>query len=199
MSPRLKPLAPMPTKVVPKAWGEEHWIVNREYCGKKMILKQGYHRHFAARERPSRPIMLADQSAVLSPMIAGLRLATAVELPGRPRPDHRQLRRAEQAARRLLDLGDPVEEIPWTGTRPCLPGMLPLVREAPRHPGLWLHFGHGHQGFTLGPATAWRLAEAMEGDPQAVADKHGYQARFLPVGPAHPELGTPTQMAVFVR
>ena len=32
-----------------------------------------------------------------------------------------------------------------------------------------------------------------------VADKHGYQARFLPVGPAHPELGTPTQMAVFVR
>ncbi|MEZ6009148.1 MAG: cupin domain-containing protein [Planctomycetota bacterium] len=42
MSPRLKPLAPMPTKVVPKAWGEEHWIVNREYCGKKMILKQGY-------------------------------------------------------------------------------------------------------------------------------------------------------------
>lgn len=34
---------------------------------------------------------------------------------------------------------------------------------------------------------------------QAVADKHGYQARFLPVGPAHPELGTPTQMAVFVR
>ncbi|MGE0191930.1 MAG: cupin domain-containing protein [Planctomycetota bacterium] len=42
MSPRLKSLEPMPTKVVPKAWGEEHWIVNREYCGKKMILKRGY-------------------------------------------------------------------------------------------------------------------------------------------------------------
>ena len=34
----------MPTKthVVPKSWGEEHWIVNREYCGKKLVLKKGH-------------------------------------------------------------------------------------------------------------------------------------------------------------
>ena len=25
---------------VSKAWGEEHWIVNKEYCGKKLILKK---------------------------------------------------------------------------------------------------------------------------------------------------------------
>ncbi len=25
---------------VPKEWGEEHWIVNKEYCGKKLILKK---------------------------------------------------------------------------------------------------------------------------------------------------------------
>lgn len=38
-------------KIVPKAWGEEHWIVNeRLYCGKKMVLRKGqqsslhYHR-----------------------------------------------------------------------------------------------------------------------------------------------------------
>ncbi len=30
-------------KVVPKIWGEEHWIANNEkYCGKKLILKKGY-------------------------------------------------------------------------------------------------------------------------------------------------------------
>lgn len=28
--------------VYPKVWGEEHWIVNREYCGKKLILKKGF-------------------------------------------------------------------------------------------------------------------------------------------------------------
>ncbi|MCH7548344.1 MAG: cupin domain-containing protein [Candidatus Krumholzibacteriota bacterium] len=36
-------------RVVPKLWGEEHWIVNREYCGKKLLLKKGLrcsmHRH----------------------------------------------------------------------------------------------------------------------------------------------------------
>jgi quercetin dioxygenase-like cupin family protein len=31
-----------PTHKVPKVWGEEHWIVNREYCGKKMVLKKGH-------------------------------------------------------------------------------------------------------------------------------------------------------------
>ncbi|UPA22484.1 D-glycero-beta-D-manno-heptose-7-phosphate kinase [Candidatus Peribacteria bacterium] len=25
---------------VPKVWGEEHWIVNKEYCGKKLVLKK---------------------------------------------------------------------------------------------------------------------------------------------------------------
>jgi mannose-6-phosphate isomerase-like protein (cupin superfamily) len=27
---------------VPKVWGEEHWIVNRDYCGKKLVLNQGF-------------------------------------------------------------------------------------------------------------------------------------------------------------
>lgn len=31
-----------PTHVVPKSWGEEHWIVNKDYCGKKLVLKEGY-------------------------------------------------------------------------------------------------------------------------------------------------------------
>ena len=29
-------------KIVPKEWGHEEWIVNREYCGKKLVLKKGY-------------------------------------------------------------------------------------------------------------------------------------------------------------
>ena len=28
--------------VYAKVWGEEHWIVNREYCGKKLVLKKGF-------------------------------------------------------------------------------------------------------------------------------------------------------------
>jgi quercetin dioxygenase-like cupin family protein len=29
-------------EIHPKAWGEEHWIVNKEYCGKKLVLRKGY-------------------------------------------------------------------------------------------------------------------------------------------------------------
>jgi D-glycero-beta-D-manno-heptose-7-phosphate kinase len=29
-------------KKVKKVWGEEHWIVNQDYCGKKLILKKNY-------------------------------------------------------------------------------------------------------------------------------------------------------------
>lgn len=29
-------------EVHPKVWGEEHWIVNKEYCGKKLVLREGY-------------------------------------------------------------------------------------------------------------------------------------------------------------
>jgi 3' terminal RNA ribose 2'-O-methyltransferase Hen1 len=32
-----------------------------------------------------------------------------------------------------------------------------------------------------------------------VADERGYQVRFAPVGPDDPEVGAPTQMAVFTR
>ena len=29
-------------EIHPKVWGEEHWIVNKEYCGKKLVLKKGF-------------------------------------------------------------------------------------------------------------------------------------------------------------
>ncbi len=29
-------------EVHPKVWGEEHWIVNASYCGKKLVLRQGH-------------------------------------------------------------------------------------------------------------------------------------------------------------
>ncbi|MDJ0523115.1 MAG: cupin domain-containing protein [Planctomycetota bacterium] len=37
-----KQLPQAETYKVPKVWGEEHWIVNRDYCGKKMVLNKGF-------------------------------------------------------------------------------------------------------------------------------------------------------------
>lgn len=41
------PKGPFPSsiqeiKIVPKEWGEERWIVNRDYCGKILVLNKGY-------------------------------------------------------------------------------------------------------------------------------------------------------------
>ena len=129
-----------------------------------MVLKRGYHAHYNAPLRPRRPFLDADNGVVFSPMRDGLRMATGAALVPQDAPaDPRQLRRAERQVQDLIDLGPRVEAPQWFGTRPCLPGMLPMVGAVPGQTGLWVNFGHGHQGLTLGPTTAALLAEAMAG------------------------------------
>jgi len=49
---------------------------------------------------------------------------------------------------------------------------------APRHPGLWINCGHGHQGFTLGPASARLLADLIEGGtPYTEAEAEAFAPR----------------------
>lgn len=127
-----------------------------------MVRKRGYHRHYKAPRPLNLPLLDAANGYVLAPMTRGMRVTTGAHLARSDLPS-RQLEVAEAAARRLIDLGQPVEANPWSGTRPCMPDMLPVIGPAPGHRGLWLHFGHGHQGFTLGPATGRLLAEMMTG------------------------------------
>lgn len=144
-----------------------------------MFRKRGYHRHFAMRGGPAGPMLDAECGVFLAPMEQGLRVTTGAEFTAMDAPaDGRQIRRAELSSRELFDLGEAVEAEPWFGHRPCMPDMLPVVGEAPRHKGLWLHFGHGHQGFTAGPASAHILAELMSGNPLPVTRAFD-PARFI--------------------
>lgn len=138
-----------------------------------MIRKRGYHMQYSYPDsgaRPTGPLMDAAASAVYSPMRGGLRIATGADVSAGRRGDMpKQLRRAQAMALELLDLGEPIGTVAWSGVRPCMPDMLPVVGAAPRHPGLWFDFGHGHQGFTLGPTTGELLAGLIAGDPDPVA------------------------------
>jgi D-amino-acid dehydrogenase len=146
-----------------------------------MVRKRGYHRHWRSSRAPTLPIVDAANGYVMAPMARGLRITTGAELSASDaNPTPIQLARAERAAAELVDLGSPFENAPWSGTRPCMPDMLPVIGEAPRHQGLWLHFGHGHQGFTLGPATGRLLAEAMSGEAPFAPAAPFSPARFGP-------------------
>ncbi len=148
------------------------------------FVKRGYHMHYAADEARQLHYWLADAEVgyILAPMRAGIRLTTGAELkPLDAPPHHGQLDAAEREARRLYpSLGERLDPEPWKGARPCLSDMKPVIGPAPRHDGLWFAFGHGHQGFTMGPVTGRVMAEMMEGEAPVVemspfrADRFGH-------------------------
>jgi D-lysine oxidase len=74
-----------------------------------------------------------------------------------------QLRHVLPAARELFALGDAVEPTPWMGARPCFADSRPVIGAAPGQSDLWLAYGHGHWGLTLGPVTGRLVAELVTG------------------------------------
>jgi D-amino-acid dehydrogenase len=97
-------------------------------------------------------------------MEQGIRITTGVEFAPRDAPPTPvQLDLLLPSARELFALGEPVERQPWLGARPCFADSRPVIGRAPDHRGLWLAYGHGHWGLTLGPATGRLLAELMTG------------------------------------
>jgi D-amino-acid dehydrogenase len=130
-------------------------------------IKRGYHLHLAPRGNAvlNHPVLDFDFGFVLAPMNRGIRLTTGVEFARRDAPSTPvQISQALPRARALFPLGEAVDAQPGKGARPCLPDMLPVIGQAPRHAGLWFDFGHQHHGLTLGPATGRLLAEMMTGE-----------------------------------
>ena len=134
-----------------------------------LVRKRGYHMHYKGGVSLDLPLVDTAMGYAMAPMAKGIRITTGAELTSPDAPATPiQLAAAEAAARGLLDLGSRVEPEPWYGTRPCTPDMLPVLGPAPRHRGLWVNFGHGHQGLTLGPATGRLLAELMNGETLSI-------------------------------
>ncbi len=154
-------------------------LMQRLGCALPLFVKRGYHQHHAAPQGLALPLLDAERGYVLAPMRKGLRLTTGAELARLDSPTNPvQLGRAQACARELLDLGPEVDSEPWLGNRPCMVDMLPVMGPVARHPGLWFNFGHGHQGFTLGPVSGRLLAEQLTGRPTVVDPAPYRPARF---------------------
>lgn len=130
-------------------------------------IKRGYHQHFKAEGNATltRAIVDGGTGVVIAPMDQGYRITTGAEFTDRDAPPNPvQIARVLPRARELFALGEPAEAEAWMGRRPCFADSLPLVDRAFNHRGLWLNFGHGHLGFTLGPVTGHLLAQMMTGE-----------------------------------
>jgi D-amino-acid dehydrogenase len=136
-----------------------------------LAAERGYHQEFKPNPQRTlrRPIHDSEGGFVMTPMEAGIRITTGVQLTARDAPSSfAQLEAAVPLARSVAEFGEAVGE-PWRGARPTLPDSLPMIGPAPRHRGLWLAFGHQHIGFTTGPATGAAIA-AMIGGAQPPFD-----------------------------
>jgi D-amino-acid dehydrogenase len=139
-----------------------------------LAVKRGYHRHYHPQGNAglTRPILDADNGYCLAPMEQGIRLTTGAEFAARDAPPTPvQFDRLLPAAHGLFPLGEPVESQPWMGARPCFADSRPVIGRAPGQCGMWLAYGHGHWGLSLGPATGRLVAEMITGatpfcDPQ---------------------------------
>jgi len=132
-----------------------------------LFVKRGHHMHYAPRRGAvlTHWVLDAEVGYLLAPMRAGIRLTTGAELTAQESPpSYRQLAAAEAAAREFFPLGDRLDPTPWMGGRPCTPDMKPVIGPVADLPGLWVAFGHGHQGFTLGPVTGKLLGQMMDGE-----------------------------------
>ena len=147
-----------------------------------LAVKRGYHRHYRGRGNAalSRPVLDVENGYVLAPMEQGIRLTTGAEFAARDAPPTPvQFDRLLPAARQLFPLGAGLEAQPWMGARPCFADSRPVISRAPRLRGLWLAYGHGHWGLTLGPVTGRLIAEMMTGATPFCDPKPYCAERFL--------------------
>lgn len=110
------------------------------------------------------PVSFGDQKFFATPMETGLRLAGTVELAGlEAAPDWRRAEALLEQARKLLPGLSGSGTTVWMGRRPSVPDSVPVIAQAPKHPNVFLAFGHGHLGMSGGPGTGRLIADLVAG------------------------------------
>lgn len=142
---------------------------------------RGYHQHFEATQKNAinHSLVDMDKGFAMGPMQQGIRITTGAEMTLMDaKKDFGQLQAVLHFAKAILPLTDAVEEEAWAGSRPCMPDMKPVIGAADKHDHLWFAFGHGHQGFTLGPITGHIIEELIHNKLLTVEVKPFNAQRF---------------------
>jgi len=111
-----------------------------------------------------RPIVVGDHRFGIVPMTGGLRLVGTAEFAGLDLPPYWE--RADILAKLAAPFvpGLNLEGAErWMGYRPSLPDSLPVIGRAPGRENVYLAFGHGHLGLTMGAVTGQLIADLAAG------------------------------------
>jgi glycine/D-amino acid oxidase-like deaminating enzyme len=132
--------------------------------------ERGYHVMLpGTRDLLPMPVCSGEGGFFMTPMRHGLRVAGTVEMGGLERaPDPRRVEAMLRRVRRLLPGIDERDKSNWMGFRPSMPDSLPVLGQAPDHPGLFLAFGHGHLGLALSAITGKLLTQLLQGETPSV-------------------------------
>ncbi len=112
-----------------------------------------------------RPIIVGDHKFGIVPMTGGIRLAGTVEFGGlKLAPDWRRADILAELAKPFVPelRTDGAER--WMGYRPSMPDSLPVIGRSPHKKNVFLAFGHGHLGLTMGAVTGQVIAALARGD-----------------------------------
>ncbi len=144
-----------------------------------MVVERGYHMHYQMSAELGRPVYDVDGGYVMSPMQNGLRVTTGVEWGSEnSEPTPVQLKQVRPFVEEAIDIADELDPEPWLGRRPCTPDSLPVIGAAHKHKNLWVAFGHGHMGFSMGPITGRLIAEMITGSKTLINTDDFSLARF---------------------
>ncbi|MCO6388777.1 FAD-binding oxidoreductase [Aliihoeflea sp. 40Bstr573] len=128
----------------------------------------------------SRPVCVAEQSYVMTPMSMGLRVGGTVELAGlEALPDFTRARKLVTLCKDALPGVDDAGGKEWMGFRPSMPDSMPVIGRSPSHANAYFAFGHGHLGLTLA-ATTGRLVADLATDTAPPVDARPFRPdRFI--------------------
>ncbi|MBE1300678.1 MAG: FAD-dependent oxidoreductase [Alteromonadaceae bacterium] len=160
-----------------------------EPLGYKVPLEaeRGYHLMLPNTDYLNCPIASFERKMIMTPMNKGLRIAGTVEFAGINRPaDYSRAKMLGNHASALLEeVGQlTVEQAQldnsnlWMGMRPSFPDSLPVIGQAPKHPRLYLAFGHSHLGLTQAATSARLLAQLIQQESTAIDMRPFCLSRF---------------------
>lgn len=102
----------------------------------------------------NRPVIYADHYVGITPIPSGLLPAGTDELAGlHARPDYARADALIEAAKKLFPEMNTDRAEKWMSFRPSQPDSLPVIGRSPRQENVYVVYGHGHIGFSLGAIT----------------------------------------------